>query len=140
MTKLDYSKTSITKFMSKDELLTIDKVKQDILTFEKSCEAKGEIDSVSAELYWNQLRQEFLLEYTMFIKGDFATAKSIINYLNSLYESHGVFHGAQVLNSFPVYEGTKKTIGYQINVYTMISEDWLKQHWPEYLEKFEDGE
>lgn len=131
-----YEKYLFKSYKDEIENLTVDSIKQKLINFESYCEKKLNCDKFQARLRYDQISNQYYLSYSLITSRKFKVANILQDYLNKIrtdfqYVVIGV-------HAFRIYSGG--VVGNKIFVDTMVSESWLEQNFPEYLEKFETKE
>lgn len=127
-----YEKTLFESYKNEIENLTIDSIKQKLIKFEKYCEDKLNCEELKMRLRYDQISAQYYLSYVVHVSRKFKAADALQDYIKKIYvEFQYVLIGVQ---TYKVYSG--KVIGNVLHIHTMVSENWLKQYMPEYLENF----
>lgn len=130
--KKHYEKTLFESYKNEIENLTIDSIKQKLIKFEKYCEEKLNCEELTIRLRYDQISSQYYLSYTVHVSRTFKVADVLQDYIKKIYcDFQYVVIGVQ---TYRIYSG--KVIGTALHIHTMVSENWLKQNMPEYLENF----
>lgn len=119
------------------EVFTINDIKQKIIDFEAYFKKQSYV-RLQANLNFDRVNNQYHLCYYIDIPKSFRTAETMQDFVKKL---NNTFKGILCIHAEKAWyiddiTGQKKNSSHLI-FYTTISENWLKEHWPEYLEKFE---